>query len=159
MIKKIIKFILVILCMLVIFLFSSDNGTESSLKSDGIIVKISEILVGHRVSQNEREKYIEKYSFYIRKSAHFGIYLILGLLVLSLVSEYIPINYKALLLAFTISFIYACSDEVHQLFIPGRSGEVFDVFIDSIGSIIGIYLYYFVYLIWRMKYGQEKAIC
>ena len=34
--------------------------------------------------------------------------------------------------------LYACTDEIHQLFVPGRSGMIRDVFIDSIGGIIGI---------------------
>ena len=34
--------------------------------------------------------------------------------------------------------LYASTDEIHQLFVPGRSGMVRDVFIDSIGGIIGV---------------------
>ena len=33
---------------------------------------------------------------------------------------------------------YAISDEVHQLFVPGRAGQVRDVLIDSAGSLLGI---------------------
>ena len=45
---------------------------------------------------------------------------------------------KAIIIAFLGTFLYACSDEFHQLFIPGRSGEFRDVMIDSTGGIIGI---------------------
>ena len=45
---------------------------------------------------------------------------------------------KAIIIAFLCTFLYACSDEFHQLFIPGRSGEFRDVMIDSTGGIIGI---------------------
>lgn len=137
--------------MLTIFIFSSDNGVESSRKSDGIIIKISEMLVGHSVNSDEREKYIEKYSFYIRKFAHFSIYFLLGFLLVNLIYEYKTINYKCLLFALLISFIYACSDEVHQLFVVGRSGNIIDVLIDTFGASIGISFYYLIYK-WRKKY-------
>ena len=39
-----------------------------------------------------------------------------------------------------ICVIYALSDEIHQLFIIGRSGNIIDVLIDSLGSIIGIFI-------------------
>ena len=44
---------------------------------------------------------------------------------------------------------YAAIDEIHQLFVPGRSGEIKDVLIDSCGSFIGIHFYYFVSMIRR----------
>ena len=138
MIKKIIKLILILLCMISIFLFSSDNGEESTEKSDGLIVRISEFLVGHKLSNKEREEKIDKYVVFIRKSAHFGIYFILGFLLMSYITEYKIISTKAILIAFSIAFIYACSDEIHQLLVPGRSGRILDVLIDSIGSFCGI---------------------
>jgi VanZ family protein len=38
--------------------------------------------------------------------------------------------------------LYAASDEFHQLFVPGRSGEVKDVLIDSAGAVTGALLFY-----------------
>ena len=38
-------------------------------------------------------------------------------------------------------FLYACSDEIHQLFIPGRSGELLDVLIDTTGGILSSFIY------------------
>ena len=43
-------------------------------------------------------------------------------------------------LAFLICVLYAISDEIHQLFVPGRAGQVRDVLIDSSGSFLGIFL-------------------
>ena len=158
MLKKIIKIFLVLLCMITIFGFSSDTAEESTEKSDGLIVRISEFLVGHKLSEEERQEKIEQYVTIIRKSAHLTIYLILGFLLLSLVKEYRLLDTKAILIAFTIAALYACSDEIHQLFVPGRSGEILDVIIDSIGSLIGIGIYYGFYK-WRSKNEQEKTIC
>ena len=41
-------------------------------------------------------------------------------------------------IALAVSVVYATTDEIHQLFVPGRSGEVRDVLIDSLGALIGI---------------------
>ena len=158
MIKKIIKFFLVLLCMATIFGFSSDNAEESNKKSDGVIVRISEFLVGHKLSEKEREQKIEQYVTLIRKSAHLTIYLILGFLLLSYLREYRVLDTKTIMIAFIIAVLYACSDEIHQLVVPGRSGEIFDVIIDSIGSLTGIGIYYMFYK-WRNKNEQEKTIC
>lgn len=41
-----------------------------------------------------------------------------------------------------VSFLYACSDEFHQLFMNGRAGQLNDVFIDMIGSIFCLICFY-----------------
>lgn len=151
MIRKIIKLIIVVLCMVIIFSFSTDTGTESNKKSDGVIISICKTFIKHDLSTKEKEKYINKYVKLVRKSAHFLIYLILGISIISLIKEYQIINSKALLIAITISFLYACSDEIHQLFVNGRTGKIIDVLIDTLGSIVGVYLYYYIYKFRRKK--------
>lgn len=142
MLRKVIKFTLVICCMLIIFMFSSDSGTASSKKSDSVIINLVEVISNKKVNNKDRNKYIEKYVFPVRKCAHFTIYLILGILVISLLSEYRILNFKTVLYTLLIVFLYACSDEFHQLFVSGRSSEIRDVLIDSSGGFIGSYLYY-----------------
>lgn len=51
-------------------------------------------------------------------------------------------NSKILIISILMCVIYACSDEIHQLFVFGRSGEIRDVLIDFIGSFIGILIVY-----------------
>lgn len=41
-------------------------------------------------------------------------------------------------LALALVFLYAASDEIHQVFIPGRTGQVSDVLVDTTGGIIGL---------------------
>lgn len=146
---KIIKITLVILCMALIFWFSSDTADDSTKKSDGFIVKTCEFVLRRKLTETEKEKYIEDLVFVVRKGAHFSIYLILGVLIMSYFKEIYLVNNKGLLIAFIICFLYACSDEIHQLFVPGRSGEFRDVLIDSMGGLIGIHLYYFISTIRR----------
>ena len=50
-------------------------------------------------------------------------------------------GYKhTILISLLICIMYSCTDEIHQIFIEGRSGEILDVLIESIGSFIGIIL-------------------
>ena len=158
MIRKIIKISIVLLCMTIIFLFSSDNATESNKKSDGVIINMCKLFTGHDLNSKEKKNYIGKYVVYVRKSAHFMIYLILGISLISLIGEYRQLDIKAIIIALTIAILYAISDEIHQLFVSGRSGEILDVFIDSIGSIMGVSIYYLLSKIRRNTNEQKKAI-
>ena len=49
-------------------------------------------------------------------------------------------NCNNILISFSITVLYACSDEFHQLFVPGRAGMIQDVMIDSIGIILALCL-------------------
>lgn len=50
-----------------------------------------------------------------------------------------------LIKSFLSTILYACSDEFHQLFIPGRAGQIRDVCIDSTGALIMILIIYFIF--------------
>lgn len=144
MIRKIIKLILIILWMGLIFSFSNDTGKVSTKKSDGFIIKLVESISGRKLSESEKEKWTAYLVVPVRKGAHLGVYFILGLLIISFINEFISISYKSILIAIGISVLYACSDEIHQLLVPGRSGQIKDVILDAIGSIFGIISYSFV---------------
>ncbi len=145
MIRKVIKIILVLLWMMMIFLLSNEEAVQSSKKSDGLIVRSVELFTGKSLSVQEKEKVLKYLVFPVRKCAHLSLYLVLGILVISLLREYMAINTKLVILSLLICFLYACSDEIHQLFVPGRSGEVRDVLIDTLGSILGVSFYYLVF--------------
>ena len=148
MIKKIIKLIIVIFIMSIIFLFSSDNGEVSSKKSDGVIIRGVELVIGRKLTNKEKKIYTEKYVVLVRGMAHFIIYFLLGIALISFLSEF-NINNKILLYTMIFVFIYSISDEVHQLFSEGRSFELIDIIIDTIGGSVGSYIYY---LFRRKKY-------
>ena len=144
MIRKIVKLILIILCMLFIFSLSSDNGEVSEKKSDSLIVKVTETILHRKLTVEEKEKYIEKTVVLVRKSAHFTLYFLLGLLVISFLKEF-GLSRKSIIISIIVVLLYAVSDEIHQTFIPGRSGEVLDVLIDTIGGSLSTLLYYLIY--------------
>lgn len=44
---------------------------------------------------------------------------------------------KIFLFSICLAVLYALSDEMHQLFVPGRDASVWDLLCDSIGAVIG----------------------
>jgi VanZ family protein len=124
-----------------IFFFSNDEKEASNKKSDGVIISITEKVIGKKLNNNEKEYYISKFVVPVRKSAHFTIYLLLGLIFISLLKEYNIIDKRSVIYTVIFVLLYACSDEIHQLFVRGRSGEVVDVLIDTTGGFIGTMIY------------------
>lgn len=122
--KKVIRLLLIILWLLVIFIFSNQDGTTSTALTNGVL-----------------EKYLffidsDIFFIVIRKIAHITEYLILEILVFSFVNE-LNIDRK-IIVSLLICLILSSIDEFHQLFIPGRTGKILDVFIDMIGALLGI---------------------
>lgn len=81
---------------------------------------------------------------YIHKIVHLVEYSILGILLARAVIHSYPYRSSAQLIAVSVIliFLYALSDEWHQTFVPGRSGEFSDCIYDTIYATIGIYFYY-----------------
>ena len=144
--KKIISFIVLILWMIVIFSFSSADANKSTGTSDKVITTMIEIkdkITNNETPNNEKEIIVKNSSFYIRKIAHITEYLILGFLTFNLLKQYSVTN---IYYAIGLSILYSCTDEFHQLFISGRSGSIRDILIDSIGILIGTYLYKLLFI-------------
>lgn len=126
--------------MAVIFNFSNQNFSKSNHMSDEFLYKIVETVKGRKLTAVERTRIKKKYVYFIRKTAHFFLYFILGAIIYIFLSMILKSPYKTVLLSILICFLYACSDEVHQLFVPGRTGQMFDVMIDTCGSMVSISL-------------------
>lgn len=73
----------------------------------------------------------------LRKCAHMTEYFILTFLLYRALKGTFTLRFAVLILiAAGLSLLYAVSDEVHQLFVVSRSGNIRDVMIDSVGIII-----------------------
>lgn len=132
--KKIKYFIPAIIWMIFIFFESSMVAETSASQSNGIVHSICTLL-------SLPATYQETLSFIVRKCAHISEYTFLTLLLYYGFSKN---NVYALSFPFTIALLYACSDEIHQLFVPGRAGMIQDVLIDTIGMIIALIIIHFV---------------
>ena len=139
MFKKILLWCALISCMSLIFYFSSQEATESQNTSSRFIKTIVKIVDFKNTFSDEKVAEIaEKLSVSVRKIAHFSIYALLGLIFALLISQYKIYGTRQFLFALIFCFLYACSDEIHQLFVPGRSGEIKDVLLDTFGGAFGI---------------------
>lgn len=127
--------------MLTIFLFSSETSGESTKRSDGVIINTISFFKGSKLTRKEKLVYTEALVTLVRKGAHFTIYFILGLLVNSFIFEYTKKFKYLFMISLLICFLYACSDEIHQLFVVGRSGMFSDVLLDSFAAMISIFIY------------------
>ena len=142
--RKVIYSILIVLWMSVIFCLSNQPAIDSTELSDGFISNtIGNVykFFNKNISSDELNEIKVKYTHPVRKMAHFTIYMILGILVTLLVREYNVSFNKCLFISLLVCLLYSISDEVHQLFVIGRSGEIRDVLIDTSGSFIGIFVF------------------
>jgi len=119
----------------VIFYLSHQQAVESNSLSTGITERIVAII--ERVTFGVEIDLVH-FNHLIRKSAHFFAYLVLGVLVSNALNSHGYAGFKLFWVAMVICVLYAISDEVHQLFVPGRAGQVRDVLIDSAGAVVGI---------------------
>ena len=63
----------------------------------------------------------------------------------------------ALAMSIFLSFLYACTDELHQIFVPGRSAQFRDVLIDTLGASFGaIITYLIIKLFAKIKICSHK---
>lgn len=141
---------LVVGWMLVIFLLSAQPGGESSSLSDSVVqVMVGALDAGARAvgAAGVPLSIQEVLHVAVRKSAHFFAYLALGALIAHALATTTRITrrvgggWQVALLAWLAATAYAATDEFHQLFVPGRAAQATDVLIDSIGALLGVWLY------------------
>lgn len=139
-VKRFYSFLcLTILWMILIFMFSAKDADHSHQDSLGVGKMIGRILYSdfENWSDTDQELFVSKIEYPIRKCAHASEYAVLGVLLFNTLRYYGVLRYL-FMLAWTGATLYACTDEFHQLFVQGRSGQVMDVMIDSMGALFGI---------------------
>ena len=137
-VKQTISWATVLLWMALIFYFSHQPATESAELSRGVtallLQAVETLAPGVEIDA-------PVFHSFVRKATHFAVYLVLGVLVINALFVSGVRGYRAAGWALLICVLYAISDEFHQTFVPGRSGEVVDVLLDSLGSGTGILMY------------------
>lgn len=137
--KRFLYLIPVVIWMIFIFYMSGKTGQESSGQSGKISLFITNLLEKVRQdSPQEMQNLQDILELVIRKAAHMTEYAILFLLsYLAMVKiSMSQSRFYNRSIAVLISLLYACSDEMHQLLVPGRSGRMIDVGIDMAGVLI-----------------------
>ena len=155
-----------IVTAVLIFWFSSKKGGDSQAMSDIVTLHVARTLKPDfmKMSVKARQSYLEMLSTIVRKNAHFCEFMLLGFNLMGTMRFYFPMlsDGSCRLRAMGIAVLYAVSDELHQLFISERSGQVLDVLIDSAGSLTGtLILTLCLVLLARMgtRLSERQASC
>lgn len=126
----------VVLWMLIIFSFSSDN--LSNQRSSRIIGPIV-----HWLFPKMPPKAVEEVVFAVRKCAHGAEYAIFAILLWRARNQptgrrFRHWHWSEALTVLLLAALYATTDELHQAFVPNRQGSVVDVLIDTSGALFGL---------------------
>ena len=129
-----IHLILPLLWMVVIFMLSQQPASISSGQSGVFVEQLRHIAPS--VDQ-------QLLTFLVRKGAHIFAYFVLGILTFNALWRVdlskLKFNYPVGL-SIIVCALYAVSDEFHQLFVSGRSGEIRDIIIDSCAATVGVFI-------------------
>lgn len=135
---KIVLWLMVLLWMVIIFNLSSQVAEASNSLSKGMTAAIINTL---KTIVPNIETDMRTLNHMIRKNAHFFAYFVLCFGILTALRRSRVEIYKAIIISVLICVVYAISDEVHQMFVPGRGPQVKDVFIDTGGACLGALIY------------------
>ena len=128
MMKKLyiaISWVLVVICMGIIFSLSAQNGEESTELSHSFVRMFLERL-GLTINEG-----------FLRSCAHCLEFM--GLSVLIFNAVYVTFETRLTpLIAFAGTVLYAVTDEIHQIYVPERSFQLSDILVDSTGALIGV---------------------
>ena len=123
---------------------TNEYGITNSHPTDSKLVRVSQLINAP-----------------LRKVMHASVYLVLAFFAIFFFN--VLMNNKhywiALILTLIVSIGFAISDEFHQTFVSGRTGQPLDVVIDSMGAIVGILIYTSYYIIYKRGYkkGREET--
>lgn len=156
-IRKLFSHLLLVVWMLVIFCFSAQPGEDSadlSGKVSHIFMQVWNWIFGLGWDEVKVLEMTAIWDYPIRKLVHMTEFGILSMLVFLVIQYYeqIDAGRKQYMCAWIGSVMYAASDEFHQLFVPDRSGNLFDVGVDACGVTIALTLIYMI----RRLYGRIR---
>ena len=129
-----IHLLLPLLWMVVIFVLSHQSASISSGQSGVFVEQL------HHIAPSVDQQLL---TFLVRKGAHIFAYFVLGILTFNALWRVDLSKFKfnyLLGLSIIVCALYATSDEFHQLFISGRSGEIRDIIIDSCAATVGVFI-------------------
>ena len=136
-----LSFLPALLIMYCIYSFSAQDGTASSQISTDVsyqIVSAFDRALDLELTSQQITRCINRIHHYIRKVAHFTEYFLLAVAISFPLYVYGLRGIWLMIAAGIVCVGYASLDEVHQLYVAGRSASPKDVFIDSCGALTGI---------------------
>ncbi|MBP5275160.1 MAG: VanZ family protein [Abditibacteriota bacterium] len=131
---------MLVIWALVIFNFSAQSATDSgALSHDFTHRLLCAFYRGYAdMPAKEQRKIRSKADKYIRKVAHFSVFTVFGFISGVASLSFLRRGRRVPAVAAIVCLLYAFSDELHQVFVPGRACELTDIVIDFAGSLLGI---------------------
>ena len=136
--------VLALLWMCVIFAFSAQKKEDSSAVSEAFsyrVISTSNTFFHLNIDEEELQRIAGIMESSIRKAAHMTEFGILSVLIYIWLEKRQLKEMNRACLAVFLAMLYAVSDELHQLFVPGRAGMLRDVLIDSTGAFLGVVVF------------------
>ena len=127
--------LLCLFCMYMIFMFSYQSADVSSEESMSLYEIFIKICGGREIISHNA----------FRKLAHFSEYTAFSFSFFGML--YFAKRKFCVWTGFLFCLLYSISDEVHQFFVPERACRVFDVFVDSLGIVFGMTVFFIFILI------------
>ena len=128
-IALIIFLVLTIIWMGLVFYLSAENADASSKTSQAFLDQLIAMFnIKTRASLEGT----------IRTWAHFVLYLSGGLVSSGFFMFWLLEHKRKFLYCSAFGVLYAVSDEIHQIFVPGRAFEVKDIVVDCAGFLLGV---------------------
>ena len=165
--KLILLLTLAIVWMALIFKLSGMTSKNSNGKSTDIIsIFIEDTLditneygiTSSHPTDEKLDKAANLINAPVRKVIHASVYFVLAFFIMVFLN--IVFDHKkyilSIVIALIISIAFASSDEFHQTFVNGRTGQVLDVFIDTLGAIVGIFFYTTYHIVYKAGYRKAQ---
>ena len=156
-IARVILIVLVGVWMIFIFSFSADTNMNQSLLSEAFLNKVTrliEVVTGGNITISISDGNLIFIEQCLRKIAHMFIYYLMATTIMLFLLTFKIRFYWCALHTFIFCFLYACSDEFHQIYVPGRGPSFRDVIIDTFGASLGIMAAMTVYCIIHTIYAR-----
>ncbi len=156
---KYLSWLPAVIMMGIIFYFSSKPAAvsgESSLAISQRIVKIYEEATDTQIEEAKRADALDQVDHIVRKTAHFVEYAVLAAAVALHFTLWKEGKGWRLGVPILITALYAATDELHQVFVPGRSGQLSDVILDSCGAVAGVLFFALFLSIVGRRWGAKK---
>lgn len=162
MLNKLLFFASVLLWFFVIFQLSGMPTESSNSKSKEFLTNftISVSVVANKLgiikempTNAEISKFVNKINYPMRKVAHATVYFVLATILMFGFRKTFKLSFpKCCIIVLIICFAYSITDEYHQTFISGRTGQFSDCLIDTIGAGFSV----LIYSVCKKIFGKEK---
>ena len=156
-VHKVLLLLLTVGMMVLIFVFSAEPAADSD-RTSGFLVNLVLYTACPNYDTLTPDAQLAVYNtlqHLVRKAAHFTEFALLGFLLRLCLESWFP-KARLSLWAWFGGTVYAITDEIHQLSVDARSGQIGDVLLDSCGVIAGVIVGWVILTLLRRR--REKIL-